>query len=348
VFAGVTLPPDYLQALTNQLGAFPKEDSLKPTRNDWTTDALIAQWADGVPDFSFLWMNEPDATQHRTGPGSEQSLAAIRNSDQNLARVLAALETKGVRDVTDLFVVSDHGCSTIFNKADLADGLRRIGLMATREFKSKPAPGEVLIVSNSGSTMVYVIGHHQEVIERVVEFLQAWPHTGVIFTRKPMSGTFPLSQVHLDSGDAPDLVVSMRWTDGKNSNGTAGIVTPDSTSYNSGQGIHVTLSPFDMHATLIAAGPDFRTGTQSTVPSGNVDVAPTVLWILGIKPATKMDGRVLSEALTSPGEPIRESEPRLFQATRKLEGGTWRQYLKVSQVNGVDYFDEGNGAQTPK
>src|SRR6266404_5412976 len=346
VFAGSTLPADLAATLIDRHGEFPTEDATSPTRNDWTADAFLDLWADGVPEFSFLWMNEPDSSQHRTGPGSEQSLAAIRNTDHNLAKILQALESKGVRQSTDLIIVSDHGCSTISKKVDLADALQKIGLKATREFKTNPAAGEILIVSNSGSSMIYVIGHDHKIIDLVVRFLQQWPHSGVIFTRKTMPGTFALRRVHLDSGDAPDVVVSMRWTAEENKNGTLGLVTTDSTSYGEGQGIHVTLSPFDMHGTLIAAGPDFRADIQSPIPSGNVDVAPTVLWILGIKPPKRMDGRVLAEALTIPFPAVKISEPHRLETTRALEGATWHQYLKVSEVNGVDYFDEGNGSQT--
>jgi hypothetical protein len=255
------------------------------------------------------------------------------------------LEAKGVRAETDVMVVSDHGCSTISTKVDLADSLGKAGLKVSREFKTKPAPGEILIVSNSGSSMVYVIGHEQKIIARVVDFLQHWTNSGVIFTRKAMAGTFPLSRVHLDSAEAPDVVVSMRWNANTNKYGTRGIVAPDSTSYGPEQGIHVTLSPFDMHATLLAAGPDFRSGLQSAVPTGNVDVGPTVLWILGIKPPVKMDGRVLTEGLRSSDSAIKHSDSRRVEASRKFEGGTWRQYLQISRVNGVDYFDEGNGSQ---
>jgi len=58
---------------------------------------------------------------------------------------------------------------------------------------------------------------------------------------------------------------------------------------------------FDLHNTLVAAGPDFRKGVVDPLPSGNTDIAPTVLWILGIQPAAPMDGRVLTEALAIPG-----------------------------------------------
>src|SRR5207302_612714 len=72
LFAGATLPPNLLSLLTNRYGEFPKDASLEPTRNDWTTSALIDPlWKECVPAFSSVWMNEPDFSQHQTGPGSE-------------------------------------------------------------------------------------------------------------------------------------------------------------------------------------------------------------------------------------------------------------------------------------
>ena len=71
VFGGSTLPPNLLAIITNHYGRFPDGAATEPTRNDWTTDAMIDPlWANGVPEFSLLWMNEPDFDQHQTGPGS--------------------------------------------------------------------------------------------------------------------------------------------------------------------------------------------------------------------------------------------------------------------------------------
>jgi arylsulfatase A-like enzyme len=106
----------------------------------------------------------------------------------------------------------------------------------------------------------------------------------------------------------------------------------------------VSLSAFDMHATLVAAGPHFRSGVD-TLASGNVDVAPTVLWILGIQPPRSMDGRILSEALSIKAPKIRSFEPGHIEASAKQSNATWTQYLNYTEVNGARYLDEGNGRQ---
>jgi Type I phosphodiesterase / nucleotide pyrophosphatase len=349
VFAGKTMPSILEETLTNLYGPFPKPTATNQTPNDWTTDALLDPlWHDGVPQFTLLWMSEPDFAQHQTGPGSLRSLASIRNADDNLARVLRVLEAKGVRDTTDVIVVSDHGCSTVSTMVDLADSLRKAGFESSREFKDKPKRGEVLVVSNAGSALMYVIGHDETVIQKLVSFLQGWNYTGVIFTRKSIPGTFNVDQVQLGASQVADVVVSLRWTAEKNEAGTPGMVISDVSGYGVGQGAHVSLSRFDMHNTLVASGPDFRSGIVDALPSGNVDVAPTILWILGLQAPKTLDGRVLSEALTIKGPKLISFEPRHIEATNDLEKCVWRQYLNFTEVNGVTYLEEGNGSQTQK
>ena len=51
-----------------------------------------------------------------------------------------------------------------------------------------------------------------------------------------------------------------------------------------------------MSATLLAAGPKIR--ENKSVPRvRNIDVAPTIMHILGVKPGSAVDGRVLEEIL---------------------------------------------------
>ncbi len=102
-----------------------------------------------------------------------------------------------------------------------------------------------------------------------------------------------------------------------------------------------------MHNTLVAAGPDFRTGVTDTLPSGNTDLAPTILWILGLQGEALRDGRPGPERGVAVDAPALKSyELKRLTARRQTAGGAWNQYLQVSEVNGVRYLDEGNGAFT--
>src|SRR6185437_8848769 len=106
--------------------------------------------------------------QHDTSPGSEASLAAVRVSDRNLALVLDALAKKDASKTTDVFVVSDHGFSTIERAIDFPAELRKAGFDATAGFKGTPKRGQVMVVGNGGTILFYVIEHDREVAGRLV------------------------------------------------------------------------------------------------------------------------------------------------------------------------------------
>jgi arylsulfatase A-like enzyme len=74
------------------------------------------------PFLLVYWSRDPDGTQHNQGdslgrlvPGinGPTSLASIKNADDNLARLLAALKEQGLEGTTDVILTSDHGFSTI-------------------------------------------------------------------------------------------------------------------------------------------------------------------------------------------------------------------------------------------
>ena len=199
-----------------------------------------------------------------------------------------------------------------------------------------------MLVGNGGSVLFYVEGHDPEVTRRLVEFLQQTDFAGVIFTKEPMPGTFNLSEAKIASRHAPDVVMAFRWDDSKNQFGVSGMIDAD-WQRKAGEGTHVTLSRFDMHNTLIAAGPDFQRGRMTDLPSGNVDLAPTILRILGITPPQQLDGRILSEAMTKIDMPALKPETKTTEATKDFPSGSWRQSLQISRVGSTLYLDEGNG-----
>jgi arylsulfatase A-like enzyme len=343
LFAGKSLPADVLFLMTEKIDRFPSAYLLQ---DGWTTKALTdVLWKDGVPGLSILWLGEPDLTQHESAPGAPAALAAITSADQNLAAVLAALDQRHARTTTDVFVVSDHGFSTIKRSIDLRKILNDAGFVAKTEFNDQPQTGDIMLAGNGGSVLFYTIGHDEKLIRRLVEFLQASDFAGVIFTKEPMEGTFGFSAAAIQSDHAPDIVMAFRWNDSQNQFGVAGMIDAD-WQRAAGEGTHATLSRFDMHNMLVAAGPDFRRGDTDDLPTGNIDLAPTILHILGIKPPEQLDGRTLSEAMVNdaPATKGLKSRTETIDAIKDFPSGTWRQALKISRVGSTIYLDEGNGA----
>ena len=88
-----------------------------------TTLAILPLFKErGKPFVLVFWSRDPDGTQHYQGdslnsltPGinGPTSFAAIRNADEDLARIRGALGKLGLLDTTDIIAIADHGFSTI-------------------------------------------------------------------------------------------------------------------------------------------------------------------------------------------------------------------------------------------
>ncbi len=345
--AGTALPAAAQKTLLDSLGTFPAKSFPNIAQDGWTTSALLDSfWKEEVPAFSLLWLSDPDFTAHETAPGSPKVLSGIANSDAMLGRVIQTLKAKDTRADTDVFVVSDHGFSTIERSVDIPALLNAAGFHALKNIGDEARPGAILVVGNGGTTFYYVTGHDEEVTGRLVAWLQQSDFAGVIFARNKIEGAFTLQDAHLDKTDGPDVIVSFRWNEKVNEFGAPGMIMAD-WNRTAGKGTHATLSKFDLHNTLIAAGPDFRRGYVDELPSGNIDVAPTILHLLGITSRAPLDGRILSEALVTDEISTPIAEPEIMETAREFPNGKWRQTIKVSTVGDKRYFDEGNGAFYP-
>jgi hypothetical protein len=162
----------------------------------------------------------------------------------------------------------------------------------------------IIVAANGGSDYFYVPDHDAVTVARLVRFLQSREEYGAVFVDSrygPLPGTLTMASVHLENGvrqnkGQPDVVASFAWDSRQLVNGMPGI---EFESFAGNRGMHGSFSPIDVHNTLLASGPAFRSGVTVANPTGNVDVAPTAARILGLA-MTQADGRVLDEALARP------------------------------------------------
>jgi predicted AlkP superfamily pyrophosphatase or phosphodiesterase len=347
MYAGKIMPSSLEESIVrvNDHKRFPTNGVPNTAREEWTGKALReVVWRKNIPKLNVVWLSEPDASQHDSAPGSDNAINALDLVDRRLTSILKTLEEKKVLDKTDIMIVSDHGFSTISRGFEVVDILKRSGFKAAKKFDDAE-PGDVMVVGLGGSAFLYVIGHKEDVIRRLVTFLQNSDFAGVIFSKLGsghVEGTFPLSAVRMDTGDdTPDIVFSFKWSDEKNDYDVPGSVYSEGGKR--GKGTHASLSRFDVHNTLIAYGPSFKRGFINDLPSSNADVAPTILSILGIQPPGPMDGRVLSEALVNGKAPSGKPKTEIIKASRVAGLRQWEQYLKTTTFGGTFYVDEGNG-----
>jgi arylsulfatase A-like enzyme len=101
---------------------------------DAATKAILPMLKDtGEAFVMVVWSRDPDGTHHFQGDSLNQltpgingptSLAAIRNADDDLARLQGAVKTLGLADTTDIVVVADHGFSTISKESRTSPSAR--------------------------------------------------------------------------------------------------------------------------------------------------------------------------------------------------------------------------------
>ena len=165
-----TLPSELDHHLTKRFGSWPSE-TLPNTPRIAHATTILTQYIlpERNPEVALWWSSEPDKSQHAYGVGSIESNFAIREADCQFKNILGYLNRKGVLDRTDLFVVSDHGYSTIREVIQLEPLLKEAG------FADGAKPGGICVAPNGGSALFYAYDKDQLVCERLSEWLMVQP-----------------------------------------------------------------------------------------------------------------------------------------------------------------------------
>jgi len=308
-------------------------------------DELLLIGIDRVDaDVLSIWLTEPDGTAHREGIGAPETMEVLRGVDAEIGRLLDGLAERELLERTNIIVTSDHGFTTHQAGRSLEDLLVEAGLKESEESTDVVVAGDAIHVNDS------VPGGEDARIDAIVTLLQRTEGFGPVFTRGvtpdtilgAREGTVSFAAIGWDHERSADILTSPDWTDAENEYGWRGVVLTGGTAG------HGSSSPWDIHATLIAAGPGIKRNVASPIPSGNVDVTPTVLALLGAPVPEGLDGRVLEEALLSgpqPGEMALSTFPIVTSAT--LGGMSYQLTVHRTMVDSSVYFDGTEVTRTP-
>ena len=282
--------PDTLASVAESLlGPLPTEAS-SVQRLARAVDAVLRIGLDRADaDVLAAWLTEPDGTAHRTGMGSPETVTVLGAVDAEIGRLVDGLEDRGVLATTNVLVTSDHGFATRVGEASLTDLLVGAGLKAGDDSRDVVVAGDAIHVREGGDRR----------IGEIVRLLQQTPWVGPVFTRATTPGaelgahpgTASFSSIGWDHERSADVLTGAGWSDDVNEHGYPGAVRSP------GVAGHGSTSPWDIRATLVASGPDVKNGVTTEVPSGNIDLVPTTLALMGVDASTPLDGRVLSEIM---------------------------------------------------
>ena len=323
--------PDALGPRTAGLGTPPAQAHPNDARNRRAVDAFLKVGLPAVkPSVTLMWLSDPDTTAHALGMGHPTTVEALRRVDREIANIQEGLRALGLLDRTNIWVTSDHGFATHTGAPDVSALLK--------PFARTLADGAPGIVHGGGA--IYVRDGSRQVAGQIVRALQATAGIGAIFTSavKPgmldgwAEGTLSFDAARWSHARSGAILYSPDWTDGKNAHGFAG------TSASNGVAGHGSSSPFEIHNTLIASGPDIGQRATVSVPSGNVDFAPTFLHMLGIAIPSSMQGRPLVEAMRANSGRPAATVTKMEHSARTKDGAyTQTAYFSIVQAMGKEY-----------
>lgn len=279
--------PESLAGEMKAIGPVPKGDAAALDR--YAVDAFLAVGVKQDPSVTVMWLGALDATAHEHGIGAPDTQVILRHVDAEIGRIEAGLRSAGLHERYNIWVTSDHGFSTYTGGIDVP---AMVG-----PFAATLPDGSPRIVAGGGT--IYVRDGDRGVIAALVAKLQLTPGVGAIFTRaaQPGSldggvpGTLSFDAARWTHDRSAQILFSPDWSDAANAHGFRG------SSASTGVAGHGSTSPWDIHNTLVAAGPDLKRGVTLQSPSANADFAPTFLRLFDITLPATVQGRPLTEAL---------------------------------------------------
>jgi predicted AlkP superfamily pyrophosphatase or phosphodiesterase len=267
------------------------EDGGGPVRDEVWTEAACRAIRVRRPRLLALHLLNLDSTHHAQGPRTPSGYTAAALADAMVGRVLEALNDAGIRDRTAVFVVADHGFAAVKKTLRPNVLLRREGLLAVEG--KRIASARAHVIPEGGIGMVYLTDpdtadRDREAVRR--HFREA---EGIAAVVEPED--FP--RYHLPRpGDHPgmaDLILAA-----KDGYAITGVATGEEFAVPNAAttGAHGYLSTEPkMNAVFVAAGAGIRAGARTEAVE-NIDVAPTVARLLGVK-LDGAQGRALEEIL---------------------------------------------------
>ena len=327
--------PDTLAPVVEKILGPPVDLSERPRKKTVKrlVDALLKIGIDYIKaDVMIAWITEPDGTAHSNGIGAPLTLEVLKFVDSEISRIFNGLKHRGISDSTNIMIISDHGFSTRRGEKSISSLLTENGL------KKDKSSLDVIIAKEA----IYVNKNKAEMIPKIVSLLQQTAWIGPIFTRGQndssiegwVPGTLSYKTIMWDHNRASDILTSGNWSHESNEFGFKGMV------FLPGVAGHNSTSPYDIRSTFIATGPDIKTQTVSIVPSGNIDIVPTTLNLLGVRIPEVMDGRAMTEILKDGPSPLEIEVISDMQLTKtKLPNVEYQFTLHRSFVNGTIYVD---------
>lgn len=259
----------------------------------WTTAAahIIKKHK---PNLLLSHLLNTDALHHRFGPNTWAGATALAYADSRVQQILDALKTANLLDRATILIVSDHGFKTAKRNIRPNIILRERGLLTVEG--NKVTSADAYVIPEGGTAMVYVTNPENR--KRLVPQLKEWFSKLEGVDRILGPEDFPALGMPDPEKNSQMADLVLAGKEGYSFGGDTGgntVVDITASGYPGNHG-YLNSDP-DMNAIFIAWGYGVN-GGASLPTFNNVDVAPTIGTLLGLK-MNGIDGVPLSAILKS-------------------------------------------------
>lgn len=265
-----------------------------PTWRDlmWTR-AAVHILEQHKPNLLYFHLLNTDANNHKFGPGSWASHTAFAYADSCIQQLLDALDRAKLREKTTILIVTDHGFKTAQKLIRPNVVLRQSGLIQAAGPSIKSCDGYVM--ASGGIALFYAVNsaNKAETIAKAKPLLAGLEGVAELVEPKDYA-KYGIATPDVNN-QCPHLLLFAK--PGYAFNGSHVLDTPitevTSDAYPGHHG-YLNTDP-QLDGVFIISGAAVKRGAKLE-KIANLDVAPTVAEILGIK-LPNVDGRVLKEVL---------------------------------------------------
>ena len=246
------------------------------------------------PNLLLMHPGNVDGYRHDAGVFSQKAVHGLHECDLWLSDILQTLDQAGIRDQTNVFVVSDHGQIDVRGNVHPNVLLRRAGLIdvnpdwTVRDYRA-------MCKSTGASCQVWLKDpQNKEVWQKTYDLLQAACNEGAYGIEHVYTVEETEKMEHLSGGFSFVLETNGIYSFGNDWREPVirGVDTSDYKLAHGTHGYHPDKGP---QPTMLAFGPDIKAGAR-VEKARIIDIAPTVATSLGFDmPDT--DGRAITEIL---------------------------------------------------
>lgn len=275
----------------------------EPTaRAIWIAEAWRRTQLPNPPAASVLWLCEPDTSAHYAGLDSPGQRHALKHVDAAFGRIIDEWQAGPHRDTLQIIVASDHGHVAIDRHHTVS-----ASFAASRLFQGVKSTG-------GASAGLSAPEATAEQIAEIVQWLLRQDWIEHVLTANPLPGALPLEAAGVDHPRTARVLYTLKSTNRPGATGLPGLTTMDNAvPLKIGGGSHGGLNLAELSTVLMLAGSAVQPGVSQR-PAGLVDIAPTILALLGLPGGETMDGRVIEEALVGHHQVNATYSPETWEA----------------------------------